>query len=56
MVDNYKEKGYENKKDYLESLSDEYCIPLYVIEALSDILGPSEDFDGLINELEDLCH
>lgn len=56
MIDIYKEKGYKDRKDYLESLSDEYYIPLYIVEALSDILGPSEDFDGLINELEGLCH
>ena len=47
----YKEAGFENRRDYLESLTEDY--PADVVYALADILGPSEDFDGLITALED---
>lgn len=47
----YKNAGFENRREYLESLADEY--PADIVYALADILGPSEDFDGLITALED---
>ena len=47
----YKDAGYESRRDYLESLTDEY--PADIVYALADILGPGEDFDGLITALED---
>lgn len=49
----YREKGYRNRKDYLESLADDYDIPLYVVLAAAQVLGPYEDFDGLISILDD---
>jgi hypothetical protein len=47
----YTAHGFESRRDYLESLTDEY--PADIVYALADILGPSEDFDGLITALED---
>jgi hypothetical protein len=47
----YQANGYHNRADYIESLCEEYD-PETVI-ALADLLGPSEDFDGLISALED---
>jgi len=47
----YTNNGYENRSDYLESLCEEY--PRETVYALADILGPSEDFDGLVTSLED---
>jgi len=49
----YTENGYKNRKDYLESLSDEYSVPIDVVFAAADLLGPSEDFDGLVTTLTD---
>lgn len=49
----YIENGYENRKDYLNSLSEEYAVDLETVHYLADLLGESEDFDGLINVLED---
>ena len=46
--------NYENRKDYLESLAEDYNISFLTVLSLADILGPSEDFDGLINALEDI--
>lgn len=50
----YQENGYENRRDYLESLAEDYNISFLTVLSLADILGPTEDFDGLINALEDI--
>jgi hypothetical protein len=47
----YESKGFKSRRDYLNSLAEEY--PRGAVFALADILGPSEDFDGLITSLED---
>lgn len=49
----YTENGYKNRRDYLENLAQEYDCPLETVLALAEILGKSEDFDGLICALED---
>ena len=48
----YTDNGYKSRADYLETLCEEY--PADAVHALADILGPSEDFDGLVTALEDL--
>lgn len=50
----YKSKGYESRRDYLEALSDDYDVPLENVLLLADLLGPNEDFDGLVTEVNDL--
>lgn len=52
--DVYRQKGYRDRYGYLESLADEYGVSKMVVYSLADMLGPSEDFDGLINALEDM--
>ena len=47
----YQNNGYHNRKHYLEMLAEEYD-PAHVY-LLADLLGPNEDFDGLISHLED---
>jgi hypothetical protein len=47
----YVQNGYENREDYLNSLREEYGEEL--VDALTSVLPPSEDFDGLLTELED---
>lgn len=49
----YNEQGYENRETYLKAVSEEFNIEPFIIEALSDVLGEEEDFDGLICALED---
>ena len=49
----YQEHGYANRRDYLVSLSQEYGIDLAMVYAAADMLGKSEDFDGLVTTLED---
>ena len=50
----YQKKGYKNRKDYLECLAADYCVPLDVVYELTSTLGKNEDFDGLISLLEDV--
>jgi len=49
----YVEEGYGNRKKYLQGLADDFGIPESVVFGLARILGPNEDFDGLVIELED---
>lgn len=49
----YTDHGYANRKAYLIDLADQIGAPLEIVFALADILGPTEDFDGLVTELED---
>jgi len=53
MGDVYVDNGYKNRADYLKSLSEEYGIKLSTVKAMASMLGPDEDFDGLVSELED---
>lgn len=48
----YTEDGYQNRKDYLRSMAGDYGVPCEVVFLLAEILGPNEDFDGLISALE----
>ena len=52
--DVYRQKGYKDRYEYLDSLAEEYGVSKMVVYSLADLLGPSEDFDGLINALEDM--
>tara|TARA_R110000868_G_scaffold332382_1_gene593413 strand:- start:141 stop:323 length:183 start_codon:yes stop_codon:yes gene_type:complete len=46
----YTDNGYTNRKEYLNSLREEYG---ELVDVLISVLPASEDFDGLITELED---
>jgi hypothetical protein len=53
-IDNiYQEHGYKNRREYLINLSEEYSMPQKDLFVLAALLGPDEDFDGLVNALED---
>lgn len=47
----YKANGYANRQEYLEELCENY--PRDTVMMLADVLGPNEDFDGLVTHLED---
>lgn len=51
----YQDNGFENRQDYLESLAEDFGIDIEIVESLADLLGESEDFDGLVTSLEDYC-
>lgn len=52
----YKENGYADRDDYLNGLSEDYGVPIDAVLALAEVLGPDEDFDGLVSNLEDAMY
>jgi hypothetical protein len=50
----YTRNGYDGRDDYINSLADNYGVDSYAVRMLSEIMGESEDFDGLVSELEDM--
>jgi len=54
MADNaYIQNGYESREHYLQCMSEDYGVPIETVYSLADMLGESEDFDGLVSVLED---
>ena len=53
MTDIYTDNGYTDRAEYLDSLAEEYEIDIDVVLNLAEILGPNEDFDGLVTTLQD---
>ena len=54
MENVYEENGYANRADYLRCLADDYGVPLRNVVALANLLGEGEDFDGLVNAVQDM--
>lgn len=53
MSNVYVDNGYKNRDDYLECLSVDFDIDLEDVYCMADMLGPTEDFDGLVTHLGD---
>ena len=49
----YQENGYANRKEYLRGLAEDNALGLDVVLSLASLLGPDEDFDGLVVAVED---
>ena len=49
----YQMNGYENLKEYLIAMAEEFGVDEETVFLLADMLGKDEDFDGLISMLED---
>jgi predicted regulator of amino acid metabolism with ACT domain len=49
----YQEMGYSSRRDYLDTLADEMGVDRTTVYAMAQMLGPNEDFDGLVTSLED---
>ncbi len=47
----YQQHGFDNRKHYIKCLREDFGAEL--VDAMLEIMPPSEDFDGLITELED---
>ena len=52
----YTDEGYANRREYLESLAEEYELDIDTVLMVAAMLGPSEDFDGLVTTLEDMSY
>jgi hypothetical protein len=53
-LDRYRDEGADSRYEYLVNLADYNAIPLDAVLAMADVLGPNEDFDGLVSMAEDL--
>ena len=53
MTNVYQENGFNNRREYLADLADNMGMDEDVVFMLADVLGPNEDFDGLVTSLED---
>jgi len=51
----YEENGFTSRKEYLQSLAEDYDMDYEDVEMLAATLGATEDFDGLLTALEDYC-
>lgn len=49
----YQELGFNSRREYVESLADEYGVELSEVIAVAQLLGKNEDFDGLVSWCED---
>ena len=52
-ADVYQENGYKNRTEYLWSLTEDHNVSIETVHLYSDLMGPSEDFDGLVSALEE---
>ena len=50
----YQEHGFKNRAEYLEDLAEQYDADLDMVYAVADMLGENEDFDGLVNAVQDM--
>ena len=48
-----KSEWTKERREYMKGLSLDYGVPLETVMMLADMLGPNEDHDGLICELDD---
>jgi len=53
MLEPYKTHGFADRAEYLDALCMEY--PRDVVYGLANMLGSSEDFDGLVTALQDFA-
>ena len=44
---------WEEREQYLIELAEEQDVPEEIVFAFAELLGPSEDFDGLVTMVED---
>lgn len=49
----YKRNGYGSRAEYLRELAEENGVPEHEVLALAELLGPTEDFDGLVSMVQD---
>lgn len=54
MANIYEEHGFKSRAEYLRNLAEEYGADLEHVVALADLLGPNEDFDGLVTAIQDM--
>jgi len=54
MKNIYVANGFADRNAYLRDVAENYGIAFGTVRMLADMLGESEDFDGLISHLSEL--
>ena len=49
----YTDNGYKDRKHYLSCLAEDNGVDYSIVKELADLLGPTEDFDGLVTAVQD---
>ena len=49
----YTQNGYKNRVHYIECLAEENGVDAQTVFTLANLLGPNEDFDGLVSSVQD---
>jgi hypothetical protein len=49
----YTAHGYKDRDEYRNTLAEDRGFDTMAVHMIADMLGPDEDFDGLVSELED---
>lgn len=52
-AESYLEAGCKTRAEYMAMLANDYCLSISTVRALASLLGPREDFDGLVRACED---
>ncbi|GMN04456.1 hypothetical protein [Erythrobacter sp. MTPC3] len=52
-LERYEDEGNFDRIGYLRDLADDHGADLAGVIAIADLLGPEEDFDALVTEIED---
>ena len=52
-LERYGEDGFESRFDYLSDLGTTHGLKLDLVLDMAELLGPDEDFDGLVCACED---
>ena len=52
----YQDNGFENRREYLASLAEDFVLPFETVFNVAYMLGRSEDFDALVTTLEDMAY
>lgn len=55
QMNKYNELGFESREEYLTGLALENGLDPEAVHALAELLGPEEDFDGLLSDMVPAC-
>jgi hypothetical protein len=54
-MDSYTRNGYKSRRDYLTQLAEDYGVDIATVLTLAALLGPIEDFDGLVTHIAEIA-
>ena len=52
----YERNGYADRIAYLSNLAEDFGLPVRYVTSIANVLGPDDDFDGLVSMLSEVSH